>query len=158
MSREIDLTKPLSEDELRYLVDRDRWDDLRTNASNLGLDEPNLPSARGIRAQVPRKQLRNMDAFDKIAKAMDVPVAKDEGEATPTPTPAAAPEGDAGGKVNYDKLTVPQLQEELDKRRKEYEGAGDTEGVELVSYSQGDRKGDLVSKLQLDDDSVAEDE
>lgn len=152
MSREIDLTKPLSEDELRYLVDRDRWDDLRANAEHLGIDAPNLPSARGIRAQVPRKQMRNTDAFDMIAAQLGVSVAKDDGEGTPTPVPAAASaETGAGKKVNYDKLTVPQLKEEMDKRRQDYEADEDGEGVQLMTYASDARKDDLVAALKLDD-------
>lgn len=146
MSREIDLTKRLDEDELKYLVDRDRWDDLRTNAENLGLPEPNLPSARGIRAQVPRKQLRNTDAFDKIAEQMGVRVGGDE------PTPVSGPQP-----VDYKKLTVPQLREELDKRRKDYEASGDSDAVMDVSYATTDRKEDLVAKLELDDEASADD-
>lgn len=153
MSREIDLTKRLDEDELRYLVDRDRWDDIRTNAENLDRDVPNLPSARGIRAQAPRKQLRNSDAFDKIAKQLGVRVSKDDDDmdevVAPEPTPAAGPQP-----VDYTKLTVPQLKEELDKRRKDYEAAGDSEAVGDVSYTDGDKKGDLVAKLQLDDEAA----
>lgn len=157
MSRKIDLTKQLDEDELRYLVDRDMWDALRENADNLGIPAPNLPSARGIRAQVPRKQLRNTDAFDNIAKAMGVQVKKDDGEPTsPTPPPDPAATG-SGGPVDYNKLTVMQLKEELDKRRADYEREGDNEGVDLVSYSNSDKKEDLVTKLQLDDDTLDDD-
>jgi hypothetical protein len=153
MSREIDLTKRLSEDELRYLVDRDRWDDLRTNADNLGLDAPNLPSARGIRQQVPRRQLRNTDAFDDIAKSLGVSVTKEDDEASPPADSAAtAEEGDKP--VDYTKLTVPQLKEELDKRRKEYELAGDAEAVKDVTYDTKATKPDLVAQLQLDDEAA----
>jgi hypothetical protein len=156
MSRDIDLTKRLDEDELRYLVDRDRWDDLRTNAENLGMPVPNLPSARGIRAQVPRRQMRNTDAFDKIAQQMGVQVNKDDAESPPS-SPVAPPPPSGPQPTDYSKLTVPQLKEELDKRRKEYEDDGDAEGVELVSYAGDARKDDLVAKLQLDDDTIGED-
>lgn len=156
MSREIDLTKQLDEDELRYLVDRDMWDALRENADNLGLPEPNLPSARGIRAQVPRKQLRNTDAFEQIARAMGVSVSGEDEMLSPSPPPDPAASGPK--KVNYSDLTVPQLKEELDKRRREYAEAEDTEGVDLVSYSNSERKEDLITKLQLDDDTLDEDD
>jgi hypothetical protein len=160
MSREIDLTKKLDEDELRYLVDRDMWDALRENARNLDLPEPNLPSARGIRAQVPRKQLRNTDAFDQIAKQMGVKASQGEDSGEGTTAPVLAPQqGDQGRKlVDYTKLTVPQLKEELDKRRKEYEDAGDSEAVAEVSYTNDDRKDDLVAKLQLDDEATVVDD
>lgn len=160
MSRKIDLTKQLDEDELRYLVDRDMWDALRENAENLGLDAPNLPSARGIRAQVPRKQLRNTDAFYNIAKAMGVKVAKpDDALDSGAPSNSAAAEGgDEQKAVNYDKLTVPQLKEEMDKRRADYERDEDNEGVTLMTYSEGVLKRDLVAALTLDDEQSEDDE
>lgn len=156
MSREIDLTKRLSEDELRYLVDRDRWDDLRTNADNLGIDAPNLPSARGLRMQVPAKQLRNTDAFDRIAETMGVPVAKED-DTSPAPDSAATAEtteSEDGKPVDYNKLTVMQLKEELDSRRKQYEEAGDDEAVKDVTYEAKATKPDLIAQLQLDDEAA----
>lgn len=148
MSKEIDLTKQLSEFDLRYLVDRNRWDDIRTNADNLGLPVPNLPSARGLRAQVPRSQLRNTDAFDKIAKQLKVSIADTEEQEA----------SEESKTVDYSKLTVPQLKEELEKRRADYEASGDSDAVADVSYSNEDRKDDLVAKLQLDDEASSEDE
>jgi hypothetical protein len=147
MSREIDLTKKLSEDDLRYLVDRDRWDDLRTNAENLGLPEPNLPSPRGIRMQVPAKQLKNTDAFDKIADQLGVKVSNED-EDSPAPS---GPQP-----TDYNKLTVPQLKEELDKRRREYEQAGDSDAVKDVTYDAKATKPDLIAQLQLDDEATSE--
>lgn len=145
MSKEVDLTKPLSAFDLKYLVDRCRWDDIRQNAANLDLPEPVLPSARGIRAQVPRSQLRNTDTFDRIADQLGVKLSDDEDGAAPeTPEEPQA--------VDYAKLTVPQLKEEMDKRRSQYEGEGDTEGVELMTYAGDARKDDLVSALKLDDE------
>lgn len=147
MSKEIDLTKPLSEDDLRYLVDRCRWEDIRQNAANLDLPEPVLPSARGIRAQVPRSQLKNTDSFDKIAEQLNVKLGGDEVESS---------EAAADGPVDYNKLTVPQLKEELDKRRTAYEAEGDSDAVADVSYTSEDKKGELVAKLELDDEAQSE--
>jgi len=151
MSREIDLTKRLDEDELRYLVDRDMWDALRENARNLKLPEPNLPSARGIRAQVPRKQLRNSDAFDKIASQLGVGVTEETSEPQQEAVTPDEPKA-----VDYTKLTVPQLKEELDKRRADYEAAGDSVAVADVSYANDARKDDLVKMLQDDDEAADE--
>jgi hypothetical protein len=148
MSRNIDLTKRLDEDELRYLVDRDRWDDLRTNADNLGIEAPNLPSARGIRAQVPRRQLQHNEEFNRIADMMGVPVADEDGF---VPSANKGPEP-----VDYNKLTLPQLKEALDARRKQYEATGDTEGVADVSYEAKATKAELVLKLQADDEAVSD--
>lgn len=163
MSREIDLTKRLNEDELRYLVDRDMWEALRENARNLGMDEPNLPSPRGIRQQVPRTQLRYTDEFAVIAKSMGVPLSDDEGSDAATPASAPGAEGSPSPPtgpqpMDYTKLTVPQLKEEMDKRRTQYEKDGDAEGVQLMTYGSDARKDDLISALQLDDDTEEEPE
>lgn len=156
MSKEVDLTKPLSENDLRYLVDRDRWDDIRTNAANLGLPEPVLPSARGLRAQVPRFKLPRPDAFDDIAKQLQVQRDEPTEDAPEIPVPEETggeqTEQTGGEPVDYTKLTVPQLKEEMDNRRKQYEQEDDTEGVELMTYSSDTRKDDLVSALQMDDE------
>lgn len=150
MAREVDLTKPLSEDDLRYLVDRDRWDDLRTNADNLGIEAPNLPSARGIRAQVPRRQLQNVEgeqAFGRIAKMMHVQRGDEP-----------APEQPETTGTDYTKLTVPQLKEEMDKRRQQYQSDNDSEGVALMTYQGDAKKVDLVQALQMDDADEAEED
>lgn len=149
MAREIDLTKTLSEDDLRYLTDRNRWADIRRNAENLGLDVPNLPTSRDLRAQVPRNRLRDKDAFEDIAQKLGVTT-----EAASEDADEAA--SDEQKPVDYSKLTVPQLKEALDKRRADYEAVGDSEAVADVSYTAEDKKGDLVAKLQLDDEASSE--
>lgn len=155
MTKEIDLEKPLSEFDLRYLVDRCRWEDIRMNAEALGLPEPNLPSQRGLRAQVPRAQLRNTDSFKAIASQLEVKLEDDEPEPEEESFPPDGDDGDDGViAVNYSKLTVPQLQEELSKRREEYVQLGDDEGVTAVSFSKEDKKGDLVAKLEADDEAI----
>lgn len=156
MAKEIDLTKPLSEFDLRYLVDRNRWADIRQNADNLGIPAPNLPSARGIRAQTPRVALRKAnDPFNKIAEMMGVTVVDED---TDEPT-VASEQTNETRVVDYGKLTVLQLKEELDKRRADYEKAGDADAVAEVSYTNDDRKEALVQKLKDDDAAqVADDE
>lgn len=152
MARKIDLTKPLNEAELKYLVQRDRWKDIRTNAANLGIEPPAMPNKRDIRAQRPRTGVnarKREDSFAAIAKAMGIKLDSEESEDPSTPESNA----DSVRAVDYGKLTVPQLKEELDKRRADYEAAGDTDAVEDVSYTKDDLKDDLVAKLQLDDEA-----
>lgn len=171
MSKDIDLTKPLSEFDLRYLVDRMRWDDIRENARNLGLPEPTLPSARGLRAQVPRSQLHNTDDFNRIAEQLKVPVGEEDEPQSPRQDPVSerraqvtagdtrTPTGDdTDPAAGYKKMTVPQLQEELDRRREDYLAGDDPdeEAAQEVSYSSGDKKDDLIQKLLDDDRAVAE--
>lgn len=151
MAKEIDLTKQLSSFDLQYLVDRGRWDDLRENANNLGIAAPNLPSARGIRAQTPRQTLaKRNDAFDRIADTLGVAIERDEEGDWPTPDPDRSP-------VDFNKLTVPQLKEEMDKRRQQYELEQDSEGVELMTYAADAKKADLVAALEMDSSDDGED-
>jgi len=152
MARKIDLTKPLDEFELKYLVSRDRWNDIRTNARNLGIAPPAMPNKRDIRAQVPKTGVnarKRDDTFQAIKKALGIKGADD------VPEPESETPTASDGKVDYKKLTVPQLKEELDKRRSDYEASGDNEAVEEVSYTNEDRKDDLVAKLELDDEASA---
>lgn len=161
MAMQIDLTKQLNEGELRYLIERDRWDDIRENARNLGKPEPALPSARGIRMQTPRRQLRNVaaeTAFKGIADQLGVSVAtEDETEQPPANAAENPPPPSDPQPVDYSRLTVPQLKEEMDKRRTKYERDGDKEGVDLMTYASDARKDDLVSALKLDDEQSEDD-
>lgn len=161
MAREIDLSKQLSEDDIRYLVDRGRWNDLRTNARNLGLPEPNLPNQRDLRAQKPRVGVRarkGEDAYAAIARALQSEPAETLSAEVHEDAPRLPQPEKTDTATDYTKLTVPQLKEELDKRRTEYETDGDTEGVELVSYASDAKKDELVRKLQDDDASVEPDD
>ena len=157
MSRNIDVTKQLDEDELRYLVDRDMWDALRENARNLGMPEPQLPSARGIRMQTPRRQLRNVaaeTAFKGIADQLGVSVKGQEAEDDQALAASETPPLPAGSQpTDWNKLTVAQLKEEMDKRRGQYEQEDDQEGVTLMTYAGDARKDDLVAALKLDDEA-----
>lgn len=173
MAMEIDLTKPLNEDEIKYLVERCRWRDLRMYAANMGLDEPMLPDAAGIRRADPLVGV-NASELPGAYKAL---VMAGEGQAAnvppPSEQPAGAPTGDVrqfpsqpqaiagqGGpvvKTDWTQLTVPQLKQELDSRREEAqkEDPPDPEVVDLLSYTNDDRKDDLVAKLNLDDEAIA---
>jgi hypothetical protein len=44
VSRQIDLSKSLSEEEVQYLVDRERWDDLAENSEATGAEHPTRTS------------------------------------------------------------------------------------------------------------------
>ena len=163
MAREIDLTKKLSEDDLRYLVDRNRWDDIRTYADNQGIDEPRLPSARSLRAQTPRSRIVT-DGFERIAEQLGVSVEssgeEDQGEPVSGGGQQAPqqPASQSSEEQRYNGMTVPQLKEELDKRRAEYMAGEDpdADAAAEVSYTNDDRKPDLVKKL-VDDDAAQAD-
>jgi hypothetical protein len=153
MSKEIDLTKKLSAFDLKYLVDRNRWSDLREYAEIHDLPEPPLPSVRDLRRQVPRSQLRKADGFSEIAEALGVTEEKDDGGDT-TPSGSAQPEDRT---AFYTKLTVPQLKEEMDSRKAKYEAEEDGDGVALMTYAKDEVKADLVARLVADDEDEADD-
>lgn len=58
MSRDIDLSKELSDAEVQYLIDRERWDDLDANAEALGND----PIPRGTNPVSPQAQSASLGA------------------------------------------------------------------------------------------------
>lgn len=142
MAREIDLTKPLTDAELIYLSDRSRWRDLRTYAENMGLPEPVLPDAKRIRAQEPRVGVH----------ATKLPPVLEQFREGDKESEGSEKSEEAPKNRDYSTMTVAQLKEELDRRRADYEKDGDTEAVADVSYTNEDRKDDLVTKLQLDDE------
>lgn len=172
----VDLTKPLNEDEIKYLVERCRWRDLRTYAANMGLDEPMLPDARGIRQADPTIGV-NKAELPGAYRALALVGEKQAEKAAPDPDaqPPSAPSGEMHGpqsmadvgtgqseqttaeKTDWSKLTVPQLKQELDRRREEEESSEepDSDVIENLSYSDTDRKDDLVTKLNLDDEAIA---
>jgi hypothetical protein len=154
MSKKIDLTKKLSEFDLKYLVDRNRWSDLREYAEIHDLPEPALPSVRDLRRQVPRSQLRNTDSFADIAKALKVSTSNEADDGDETPPGSAQPEDRT---VFYGKLTVPQLKEEMDSRKAKYEAEEDADGVALMTYAKDEIKADLIARLVADDEDEADD-
>jgi hypothetical protein len=171
MTMNVDLTKPLNEHEIKYLVDRCRWADLRTYCVNMGLDEPALPDAKSIRAQdvrmgVNATQLPGAYAALAIAGEGKAEQAAELGgdPTTPVRQPTQFPDNSSTQganqipKTDWSKLTVPQLQQELDKRREEAEREDDPdqEVIDNLSYAKDARKDELVAKLDLDDEAIAQ--
>lgn len=148
MARRIDLTKKLTDEELVYLVDRSRWKDLREYARIHELPPPRLPNAANVRAQEPRVGVKARKLPDVVAE-LSVAFGRSQQE------PGEEQSGESSAR-DWSMLTVPQLKEELDKRRAQYEKSEDSEGVEVVSYTNEDRKDDLVKKLYDDDAEMAE--
>lgn len=184
MAKEIDLTKPLNEDEIKYLVDRCRWRDLRLYCANMGLEEPNLPDAAGIRRADPTIGVNANElpgAYKALAlagepqaskafeQAPEQPEGAETGEprrfgAQPPPAPqepdqGAEGEGSTPPAPDYKAMTVAQLQAKLDERREDaVKEEADQEIIENLSYTRDDRKDDLVAKLELDDATLEDDE
>lgn len=177
MSRKLDITKPLSADEIKYMLDRDMWRELRQYCANMGLEMPVLPDKARIRGAEPLVGVGATVLPDPY-KALALVGEKQAEKAAPDPDaqPPSAPSGVMHGpegqfppqtpqpsatvpseRTDWSKLTVDQLKEELDSRREEAqkEDPPDTDALENLSYTKDDRKDDLVTKLNLDDEAIA---
>lgn len=132
MSRQVDLTKKLSQEDRDYLMAWGRYVDVERNDAQFAAEGSEASSD----ASEPEK------------------VAESGSEAGSTPDAPPLPDAPP----DYDSMKVEELKAELDKRKAAYETAGDEDGVGAVSYSSTDKKADLVFMLTEDDDAVSEDE
>lgn len=137
--REIDLTKRLSDEDRKWLEDRDRWRDVAANVKEFG-GEPavmpkNLPQSGpestinqlGPTALTPEQEADSRKAGEKAAG---------EGE----------PEED---QIPYRDMTVDQLKSELDGRKPL---ANSDEERANLNYGSKDNKDRLVERLEKDDE------
>lgn len=134
MSREIDLTKPLSDFDRAYLEARDRHADLRANYEAVGGKEPPQPSEPVTGPEATKNALDPGSLTPEQQAAYD----------------AANPEGE--DVVPYEDMTVQELKAELDARAKE---ADTDEEKARLAYTAKDNKQALIAKLEADDEAVA---
>lgn len=135
MGREIDLTKPLSDEDRAYLAARSRFIDI-AKADGLAPSQSREAVEEAVRAAGETKSAPSTSESDDSGSA----ASGDDSGSEQTP------------EERYRAMTVPELQAELDKRASEYMESDDDEGLNAVAYKSGDRKDDLVQKL-LDDDA-----
>jgi hypothetical protein len=139
MSRQIDLTKKLNDEDRDYLKARGEYVLIARNDAQFadeGAEKPGDGSGSSEGTRTP-------DAADSAAS---------DAGSTPDapPLPEAPPD--------YRSMKVEDLKAELDRRKAAYETAGDEEGVADVTYSSSDKKDDLITLLEEDDAAVEEDE
>lgn len=123
MSREIDLTKPLSDADRKYLEDRARHADIALADANSGVEgKSELPAPNVFAATDP----------------------------SPDRTPAASISSteDAEEDLPYEEWKVDELKAELDVRAQDAE---DSDIAESLAYTSSDKKADLIKKLEADD-------
>jgi hypothetical protein len=133
MSREIDLTKPLSDEDRLYLVQRDKW---RLLAQADGHDDLNR-----ARREASEKFFSRTGPAPQPA----TPVAGDLPQGG-----AEAPQGDE--EKPYEEWSYPELQEELKVRRQEALDNGMDEAEAKELYKAGGSAADLVQRLKDDDE------
>lgn len=142
MSRKIDLSTPLSDEDRQYLVDRDRWQDL-ANADGHGDPEQSKREAiQGFRTaqehSVPEPTRVGAEA--KLAAA----------EQNPAHQPSSGDEDE-----DYEDWTFEDLKAELDERKADAVANGMTQEDANKRYSKGGSQKDLVQRLR-DDDAAPE--
>lgn len=136
MAREIDLSKRLSEDDRQYLYQRNRWKEVKANYEEFGGEEPVLPDGVPVTGPASLVNAAGLDALTPEQQAAQ------QGEES------AAPDDD----VDYESMTKPQLQAELDSRKAE---AATEEEQANLDWKAGDNKEQLVARLDRDDELVA---
>jgi hypothetical protein len=132
MSRQVDLSKKLSQKDREYLIAWGRYVDVQRNDAQF--------AAEG----------------SKATEGVSEPEKAPEGGSDAGSTPDAPPLPDSP--PDYDSMKVEELKAELDKRKVAYEKAMDEDGVADVSYSSTDKKADLVFMLTEDDAATADTE
>lgn len=136
MSKEIDLSKPLSDFDRTYLEARDRHEDIRANFEQFGGKEPPEPND-------PRTGPNSIK--DALGPTALTPQQQAEYDAANAKEEADEP-------LDYEAMTVPELKAELDERAKESDS--DEEKANLT-YKANDSKATLIAKLEKDDELVS---
>lgn len=139
MSREIDLSKPLSDEDRAYLVDRDRWRDL---AVADGHEDIARAMREAVEANDVRQGRRPPTVFGEQA------LVQQANAETPPPPPGEEED------LPYDQWTFDELKAELDVRKADAlaDGMGEDEAKTL--YSKGGGQKDLIARLEADDARV----
>ena len=130
MSRFIDVTKPLSPEDRKYLEDRCLWARL-AQADEVAQEEARAAAEAGA-----------------VVTQVSHPVTHVAGPLATTPTdgPPAAPEDD-----DYTEWSYAELQAELKARKEDAVAQGMSEADAKAKYSAGGSQADLVARLEADD-------
>lgn len=139
MSREIDLSKPLSDYDRQYLVDRDRWRDLA------------LADGHEDIARAKREATEANDITQGRRPPTLVGEAARVQEANAAPAPA-----DPLADQPYSEWPYKALQEEIKARLQEALDAGVPEVEAREKFKAGGKQADLVKILEEDDAEIAE--
>jgi len=142
MSREIDLTKPLTEDERQYLIDRDKWVML---ARADGHDDVERAKREAVERNDITQGRRPPTLVGEQAVVQQINAQMAVEQENPDPL-ADKP---------YDEWPYKALQEELKVRKQEALDAGMDQAQADELYKAGGAQADLVKRLEADDERVA---
>lgn len=139
MSRQLDFSKPLSDDDRKYALDRGMYAEVRANdlehSEESEVHDPAGPEATGLTGNEPSREADHQTPTGVGLAALTAnPGAKTVVEAekeTPTPSPAESAEKG----TDYNSKTIAELQQELENRE----------------LSKSGSKAELVARLEEDD-------
>ena len=146
MSREIDLTKRLSDEDRAYLEQRDRWQDILRNAEEFGGDTSKVALPKEL-PQTGHEATQNALGPTALTREQERESLLAALEALDK---ADAQEAEDG--VDYEAMKVDELKAELDSRKAD--AATDEERANL-DYGPKDNKAQLIARLDKDDELVA---
>lgn len=157
MSREIDLTKPLSDEDRKYLEDRCRWRDIAI--ADEGSDPgPSLPddSIVGSQENSPNAEPAHAGAQNpEPVLAPEAALLVGSGTEPPTPPADGADGGDATGNPDADGAdTEPDDEDEGDNYDDEEAWTFQdlrTEATGRPGVSAGGSRADIIARLREDD-------
>lgn len=138
MSRKIDLSSSLSDDDRQYLVDRERWSDI---AIADGHEDPERARREAAQAADVKFLRRPPTVFGEQALVQAANAEQSPSE----------PEED----LPYEEWTFDELKAELDVRKADAVAAGMSEEEAKALYSKGGGQKDLIARLEADDERVA---
>lgn len=142
MAREIDLTKPLSTEDLHYLAQRDRWHQI----------------ARAEGHEDPDRAKREYEAEAFQQTQVSLPPVNPQAPARTLEEVGGVPSGGEGEDEElepYEEWTFDDLKAELDDRKAEALGSGMNAEDAGKRYSKGGSQKDLVQRLYADDELKA---
>ena len=147
MSKQIDMTKPLSDDDRSYLHDRGRFAEIEANDAEFGERKPpeddDTLEEQIYNLEEQLAVLRTRLAHRNLAREQEAVGVVDR----------TAVDGEGGEEEeadNYDELSVAKLKEEIALRNKDRE-PGDR-------ISQAGSKAELIDRLRADDEADEDDE
>jgi len=137
MSREIDLTKKLSDEDRQYLVERDRWRDLALADGHEDIE----------RAKREATEANDISQGRRPPTLVGEPARVAEANASQAPV-------EAEEDLPYEEWSYDELKAELDARKTDAIAGGMNTEDANKRYSKGGSQKDLVQRLHDDDEAA----
>lgn len=163
VSKQINMDEPLSPEDRRYLIERDRMAEVRANEEKFGKRSGTTGAERRERIEQLRNELAELEAAeaqDANANVADVQpnaqfphtqgVPPPHGPVDNTPVDGEVPTGArSADEDNYENMSKPELEKELSKRNTDRERVGDE------PLNTRGTKAELIDRLRQDDQELA---